>query len=116
MQDSTSRRSLFYYLGVLLLARLFGWKVFVLSQGIGPLNRRFSRFLTRVVLTLINGVSCRDEFSVQLLKELGLSKRKLNLSADLAYFNQPITVKDTKVQLKSGFNTSRVALSLRDLK
>ena len=31
LQDATSRRSLFYYLGILLLARLLGKKVFVLS-------------------------------------------------------------------------------------
>ena len=38
LQDVTSNRSLLYYLALLRLAKLFGKKVMIYSQGIGPVN------------------------------------------------------------------------------
>lgn len=37
-QNETSNRSLYYYLFQIFLAKLFGKKVFIFSQGIGPIK------------------------------------------------------------------------------
>ena len=47
LQDSTSLKSLFYYLGVILVALFFRKKVVIFAQGIGPINNFLGRFLTK---------------------------------------------------------------------
>ena len=38
LQNVTSRRSLYYYLGIIFLAKFFGRKVMLYAQGIGPIR------------------------------------------------------------------------------
>ncbi len=84
LQDSTSSRSLTYYLGVLRLARLLGLKTMVYGQSIGPLSdrgrRRVARVLKRVPLAV------RDDTSMKLLDGLGL---QAELVADPALLLSP---------------------------
>lgn len=72
LQERTSRRSLLYYAGMLLWARFLGVPRVVYAQGIGPLWRRSSLWLTRLAL---QGASIwvRDEPSKQVLEALGLA-------------------------------------------
>src|SRR5688500_9898160 len=42
-QDVTSKRSLFYYATLVILAKLFGTRVFLFGQGIGPLRSGIGR-------------------------------------------------------------------------
>jgi hypothetical protein len=50
MQDVTSFASPIYYGGLMALAQLLGLKTIAWGQGIGPLNRPFTRWLTKKVL------------------------------------------------------------------
>ena len=50
LQDSTSFRSLIYYLLIIAMARLRGRPVLLWGQGLGPLQRPLSRRLVRLVL------------------------------------------------------------------
>jgi len=63
LQDSTSFRSLIYYLVVIAVARLRGRPVLLWGQGLGPLTRRLSRCLVRAALPLCSGASWRDATS-----------------------------------------------------
>ena len=78
LQDKTGFLSLAYYLSLILLARIFGKRVVLLGQGIGPLSA-FSLALTRAVLKLAEKITVRDNASLQLLKGLHAS-----LTADSA--------------------------------
>jgi len=49
MQDVTSFASPIYYGGLMALAQLLGLKTIAWGQGIGPLNRPFTRWLTKKV-------------------------------------------------------------------
>lgn len=91
LQDITGRKSLFYYLGQILLARLAGRRVFLYAQGIGPLKSRFSRRLTALILKGCACITLRDEESRSLLAGLGLPEEKLFLTIDpvLAMENPP---------------------------
>lgn len=71
LQDSTSFRSLLYYAALITSARLQGKPVLLWAQGLGPLQRRRSRALVRLLLPMATGISWRDPGSARLARQLG---------------------------------------------
>ena len=69
MQDATSLASPVYYAGLMALAQQRGLKTIAWAQGIGPLNKSFTRWLTKQVLLGCDGISVRDTASAQLLSD-----------------------------------------------
>jgi len=69
MQDASSALNPVYYGGLMLLAQLMGLKTIAWAQGIGPLNKPFSRWLTRAALKKCRQVSVRDRNSDALLNQ-----------------------------------------------
>lgn len=74
LQDVTSKRSIRYYLSLIGLAKLFGKKVMVYSQGIGPVQNPSNRRLMKKVLDKVELINVRDENSKVELEEMGVSK------------------------------------------
>lgn len=68
MQDATSALNPVYYGGLMGLAQGMGLKTVAWGQGIGPLRRSWSRWLTRRCLQRATGVSVRDRSSAELLQ------------------------------------------------
>lgn len=85
IQDATSWRSLIYYLSTIQLAKTFGCKIMILGQGIGPLRRRSSRYLSRLVLNQVDLITVRDTESAELLAELGVCKPPVYVTADPSF-------------------------------
>ena len=50
LQDTTSIKSLLYYLFIIFIALLFGKKVIIFAQGIGPITTPLGKFLTKILL------------------------------------------------------------------
>lgn len=73
LQDVTSLKSLVYYLIVIALGLLFGKKVIIFAQGIGPINNRFARFVAGFLLKQCDLVTVRDENSLAFLKNRGIN-------------------------------------------
>ena len=65
LQDSTSLRSLIYYLLLIVTARIQRRPILLWGQGLGPLNRPTSRWLVRQVLPLCTAASWRDRSSLE---------------------------------------------------
>jgi len=82
LQDVTSKRSLLYYLAIMWLALLFGKKVFIYSQGIGPILSKLNRRLTAATLRRVHGIVVRDDASKELLMEIGVGRDKIIVTAD----------------------------------
>ncbi|MCR5826421.1 MAG: polysaccharide pyruvyl transferase CsaB [Oscillospiraceae bacterium] len=82
LQDVTSSKSLHYYLAIIRLARHYGKKVFIYSQGIGPIDRPANRRATARVLRKVDGIAVRDERSANLLEEIGVPREKVVITAD----------------------------------
>jgi len=78
LQDLTSSWSIYYYLGLILLAKLFFKKVFLISQGVGPIRRRISRKVTGIILGFVDLITVRDELS-----KFELGKLNGNLSVSI---------------------------------
>ncbi len=69
MQDSTSLASPIYYAGMMALAQQQGLKTIAWGQGIGPLNKSLTRWLTKQVLFGCDAISVRDHASAELLSK-----------------------------------------------
>lgn len=71
LQDSTSFKSLIYYAALILAAKLKAKPILLWGQGLGPLRRRRSRILVRLLLPLVTVASWRDPESAALAAQLG---------------------------------------------
>ncbi|YAI82636.1 MAG: polysaccharide pyruvyl transferase CsaB [cyanobacterium endosymbiont of Rhopalodia sterrenbergii] len=69
MQDVTSWTSPIYYAVLMALAQQKGLKTIAWAQGIGPLQRPFTRWLTHQVLLGCTAVSVRDRASAKLVSQ-----------------------------------------------
>ncbi len=69
IQDSTSALSPLYYAGLMGLAQQMGLITIAWSQGIGPLNRSFTRWIARQTFSGCSTASVRDGGSAQQLKD-----------------------------------------------
>lgn len=82
LQDLTSTRSLLYYLTIIRLAELFGKKIMVYANGIGPISRPRNRRLVRRVLGRAQVITLRDTASAEELRKMGLKRDDLLVTAD----------------------------------
>ena len=82
LQDITSSRSLYYYLSLLSLANFLKKQVFVFANGIGPIDSKFNRWITRRVLNKVDFITLRDKSSVMFTKYIGVTNENLKMTAD----------------------------------
>ncbi len=82
LQDVTSSKSLHYYLSIIRFAQLLGKKVFIYSQGIGPIEKALDRRATARALRRADGIVVRDERSAALLAEIGVPAERVVITAD----------------------------------
>lgn len=98
LQDRTSTRSLLYYLSIIRGAELFGKPVMLYANGIGPVRkaenrRRVKRAVERAAL-----VTLRDRSSANELREMGVKRPDLYVTAD-PVFNLPPAAKERGEEL-----------------
>lgn len=88
LQDVTSLRSPFYYLGLLWLAQREGVPTMMLAQGVGPLKHFLARAWTGRVLNRMRAITVRDEGSANLLAALGVTV-PAEVTADPSFLLEP---------------------------
>lgn len=95
IQDATSTKSLLYYLAIIKIAKLFGKKVMLYANGIGPLNSFKNIEKTKDVLNQVDLITLRDEKSQKVLEQIGVSAPEIRITADPAFLLKPdLTGKD----------------------
>ena len=82
LQDVTSTRSILYYLALMMMALIFRKPVMVYANGIGPINKKMNRILTRVILNRVDYITLRDEDSKAFLHQLGVTNENIIVTAD----------------------------------
>jgi polysaccharide pyruvyl transferase CsaB len=82
LQDHTSTRSLVYYLAIIRAAELFGKKVMLYANGIGPVVRPANRRRVRRVVARADVITLRDAQSAQELADMGVRRRDIRVTAD----------------------------------
>ncbi len=74
LQDVTSSKTIPYYLAIVKIAQFYKKKVVFYSQGIGPVNKGFSKVLMKMVINKVDGIYVREPASKALLQEIGIKK------------------------------------------
>ena len=116
LQDTTSKRSLRYYAGVMRMAKSAGASVFVYANGIGPIGHESNRKLTAKVVSRADAVSVRDADSVEELISLGVPREKIRLSADPAFTIKPVSAERREALISElGVDGGYFAVSVRPL-
>ena len=90
IQDSTSSRSLWYYLNSMRSAKRRGNKVMMFSCGIGPVRWNFNRKRAcKVINRYVDSISLRDRDSFEELQRLGVTGVPARVTADMAFLVEP---------------------------
>lgn len=84
LQDNTSTRSLLYYLATIWLAKKIGMKTMIYANGIGPLNKKNNRKLTKKVVNQVDVITLREKLSHKEIQNLNIEKPEIFLTADPA--------------------------------
>ncbi|MEJ6586203.1 MAG: polysaccharide pyruvyl transferase CsaB [Synechococcus sp. ChSW.bin.154] len=87
LQDSTSFRSLVYYIALIVVALVKRKPVLLWGQGLGPLRHAWSRYLVGQVLNGATSITWRDSASMQLAKRIGI-KRSMSVAPDPVWSHQ----------------------------
>ncbi|MBR6253777.1 MAG: polysaccharide pyruvyl transferase CsaB [Clostridia bacterium] len=122
-QDITSKKSIWYYLGIVKLAQLYRKKIVVCYQGMGPINTPFYRWMTKHILNKksVKFVGMRDNHAIDYAKEIGIKENKIIFSSDMIFMmNPPPTeridkiIKDNVLNLQEG--QKLIGFSVREWK
>ncbi len=89
LQDVTGPRSLPYYISIVALAKTLGRPVIFYAQGIGPINRDFSKWLMGKIANKVDLITLRDEDSFFLLQDLGINRPPIKVTADPVFALAP---------------------------
>ncbi|MFH1282477.1 MAG: polysaccharide pyruvyl transferase CsaB [bacterium] len=68
LQDYTSSLSLYFYLFFIIAGKMLRRKVFIWSVGIGPVIKKFNRYLLKKILKIAGCITVRDSFSFNWIK------------------------------------------------
>lgn len=86
LQDATSSKSLYFYLGLIILGKIFRKKTIFLFNGIGPIKGNFNKKIVKWVLSKVDRIILRDNQSKELLTELGVT-RNVEVVGDAVFLN-----------------------------
>ncbi|MFA7483229.1 MAG: polysaccharide pyruvyl transferase CsaB [Vulcanimicrobiota bacterium] len=98
-QDVTGPGSVYYYGGLLLMAKLARCRSVFFCQGYGPVNGNLARFVTRQALRLPDLITVRDQESQAELVDLGVPSEQVHLAADPALLLSPLPVQELRALL-----------------
>ena len=82
LQNVTSGRSLYYYIGVISCALILRTPVMLYAQGIGPIYGSFARRVMKFVGNMVSGITVRDRGSLEELRSLGINRPPIMATAD----------------------------------
>ncbi len=89
LQDRTSTRSILYYLAIIRAARMLHKPVMLYANGIGPVDRPANRRRVKRAVEQAALVTLRDHNSAQELREMGVERSDLYVTADPVFQLDP---------------------------
>ncbi len=119
LQDSTSTRSLMYYLSITAAAKFMRKKVMLYANGIGPVSGKRNRRLVKQVVNKADLITLREENSYEELLNMGVNPKKCFVTADPVFTMDGISKEEAKVLLqKEGIPLDKplVVVSVRNWK
>ncbi|MBS4960093.1 MAG: polysaccharide pyruvyl transferase CsaB [Clostridiales bacterium] len=117
LQDTTSTRSLIYYLSIIDLAKLFGKKVMLYANGIGPVSRPANRKRVKNVVNKADFITLREDNSLTELRSMGVDNKNIQVTADPVFSMDSIPKEESERLLnQAGVPTEKpiVGVSVRN--
>ena len=111
-QDVTSSRSILYYTGIILLAKLAKKPIFIYAQGIGPIEKKNNRKIVSSFFNKVDYITLRDEESKLLLNSIGVRK-------DIDIVPDPVMgfdIENYEFELPEHYKNDYITISIRDWK
>lgn len=100
LQDSTSTRSLMYYLSIILTAKFFKKKVMLYANGIGPVSRNLNRLMVKLVVNKADLITLREGNSYDEIKAMGVNVKSV-VTADPVFTLDGISKDSGKLLLEN---------------
>jgi L-malate glycosyltransferase len=101
IQDESSTRSLMYYLATIWMAKKFGLKVMLYSNGIGAVDKKANRLITSRIINTVDVITLREEKSLEEIKSLNITKPQVFVTADPAFTLDPCSDEEAFTILKA---------------
>ena len=117
LQDTTSTRSLLYYLTVIRCAHWLGKPVMLYANGIGPVRRPANRRRVKRVVEQATLITLRDHSSARELQDMGVTRTDLHVTADPVFHLSPASeARGEELLAGAGVTPGEpfVAVSVRD--
>ena len=90
LQNVTSRRSLYYYMAIIVLAFLARRPVMLYAQGIGPIEGFWARTMMQLIGNGVRLITVRDHGSLAELEAMGIHRPKIVETADPVLAINPV--------------------------
>ena len=90
LQNVTSRRSLYYYMAIIVLAFLARRPVMLYAQGIGPIEGFWARTMMRLIGNGVRLITVRDHGSLAELEAMGIHRPRIVETADPVLAINPV--------------------------
>ena len=90
LQNVTSGRSLYYYLAIIFFALIFGRRVMLYAQGIGPIRGTPAHKLMNLIVNRVDLITVRDRGSLEELSRLKITRPKIFCTADPVLAIKPV--------------------------
>ena len=90
LQDTTSTRSLMYYLFIIEWAKIMHKKVMLYANGIGPVSKKQNRKMVKRVVGKADIITLREEDSKLELQSMGIPGDRLYVTADPVFTMSPV--------------------------
>jgi polysaccharide pyruvyl transferase WcaK-like protein len=105
LTDQFSLYSYAQYLLRIIVGLILRKPVVVYGQSIGPFEKRFSRFLSRIILNRVKLITLRDDASLCHLKNINVKNPCIYLTADPAFLLEPAPYEEVrKILLEDGID------------
>lgn len=104
LQDTTSKRSIHYYLAVIIFGLMFRKKIMLYSHGIGPVNKDINRKIMKWVLQKVDAITVREKNSKIDLIDMGIQPDKIHVTADPVVDMEKIELDTGQKIIKRAFN------------
>lgn len=119
LQDSTSTRSLMYYLSIIVAAKFLRKKVMLYANGIGPVSGKLNRRIVKLVVNQADLITLREGNSYTELKSMGVEEKKCFVTADPVFTMDSVTKEEAEELLKQAgvpLDKPLVGVSVRNWK
>ncbi|TCT14111.1 polysaccharide pyruvyl transferase CsaB [Natranaerovirga pectinivora] len=89
LQDKTSSKSLWYYIFIIFLGKVFRKKVMLYSNGVGPLDKKINKKIVKKVINKVDVITLREKLSKEMLIDIGVTNPPIHITADPVFLLKP---------------------------